>query len=80
MPQEQPESTSFIALYRGPDVERARVVALTADPEIVAVLAHVLLERQEGPGDLADRALTVGRRQALEVIRDEAAEAGEGES
>lgn len=74
MPEDQqPESTSFLALYRGPDVERARVVALTAAPEVVALFAEVLLEREGGSGDLADQALALGRREALRIIRDEAA-------
>jgi hypothetical protein len=38
---------TFLALYRGPSVERARLVATTVDPELVQEFARRLLARTE---------------------------------
>jgi hypothetical protein len=40
--------TTFIAVYRGDTVAGARIVALSADPEIVRDLAARLLESSPG--------------------------------
>lgn len=71
---------TFLALYRGPNPERATVVAVTADPEIVDRFASVLLRsdsaRLSHPGaegdDPVERAVADGRREALEIVREEA--------
>jgi hypothetical protein len=65
--------STFVALYRGATVADARLVAVSADPEIVADLSARLL--QTGPADDGDPVvenLERGRRAALKLIRREA--------
>lgn len=68
--------TSFVALYRGKTVGSARLVAVSADPDLVAsVAAH--FEGRAGRND-EDRVLNEmdgGRRVALRLIHEEAADA-----
>ncbi len=63
--------TTFLALYRGRTVGEAQMVAVTADPVIVAEFAERVLERteeDESP-DPALRAIERGRRRALRIIK-----------
>lgn len=62
------QDTSFLVLYRGPDVERARVVAISAAPDLVRRFARELLERQRQSDDPATGAVDRGRREALKLI------------
>jgi hypothetical protein len=67
---------TFIALYRGPRLSAAELVAVSTDPNLVAHVAGALLAARErepaGSDDPAIHALNAGRRQALELVRDEA--------
>ncbi len=65
--------TSFLALYRGESINGAKMVAVTAEPRVVADFAARLLGEPEEPEpDTALRELERGRRRALELVRDEA--------
>lgn len=76
--------TSFLALYRGESVPTAQLVTVCADPELVARFAREMLEDPDHEltrrtGDPAVDALRGGRREALELVREEAeGEAGGG--
>lgn len=67
-------STTFLALYRGNSVSAAKLVALTAEPELVRDFAARMLEGQEQEKDPVTLALERGRRRALELVHD----SGEG--
>ena len=67
--------TSFVALYRGPTVGGAELVAVSAAPELVRELAAHMLTEPGGPeADAALHELECGRRRALRLIRDQASE------
>ena len=69
-------ATSFVALYRGESVSAARLIAVSADPALVADVTTRLLESPpSGAADPALRPLERGRRAALRVIRREVADA-----
>lgn len=75
--------TSFLALYRGDSVPTAQLVTVSADPELVARFAREMLndpnhELIRRTGDPAVDALRGGRREALELVREEAEEEGDG--
>ncbi len=61
---------TFLALYRGESIAGAKLVALSADPGVVADFAGRLLEQMEDGGDAVIRELESGRRRALRLIRD----------
>lgn len=70
--------TTFLALYRGATVGEAKLVAVTADPQIVADVSSRLLQVPADPEVAADpvlRTVQQGRRRALRLIRREAGEA-----
>lgn len=77
---------TFLALYRGPDVERATVIAVTADPHLVRKFATAVLQAENtrltrpaaGTGDPVEEAVAEGRREALELVCSDA-EADVGE-
>ncbi len=63
---------SFLALYRGASVATAQLIAVSADPGLVARFADELLEdRGENPHDAVAAAVEEGRRTALRLVRDE---------
>lgn len=65
--------TTFLALYGGETVAGAKLLALTAEPGIVADFASRLLEEpQEREEDAATRELEQGRRNALRMVRSAA--------
>lgn len=69
--------TSFVVLYRGTSVESARIVAISAAPSTVATVADELLAEERPPPlasseDPIGDVLTDRRREALELVRDEA--------
>ncbi len=73
--------TSFLALYRGRSIGSAELIAVSADPDIIARFADALLEkdwRQTGSCDPVAAEVKDGQRRALKLVRDEA-EAGAGE-
>ncbi len=62
-----------MALYRGPSIERARLVTVSADPALVARFAAEMLARPaDGSSDPVQDAIATGRRHALELVREEA--------
>ena len=64
--------TTFLALYRGNTVADAKMVAVSADPSLVAMVAAQLLESpQPEDHDPVVTALTRGRRHALRLIAQE---------
>jgi hypothetical protein len=64
---------TFLALYRGPSVERARLVATTVDPELVQEFARRLLARTEpAEQDGALKVLQDARHRALRIVGGEA--------
>lgn len=65
-------TTTFLALYRGESVAAAKLLALTAEPELVRDFAERMLatpEEQEPDAVLAE--LEHGRRRALWLVRGE---------
>lgn len=63
-------SATFIALYRGESVTGAKLLAVTANPEIVGDLARRLLDEHETDADPVTSELEQGRRRALQLVRD----------
>jgi hypothetical protein len=69
--------TTFLAIYRGKTIAEAKIVAVTADPVLVATVVAQLLDTSE-PQD-ADPIITTldrGRRAALHLIKREANQHG----
>jgi hypothetical protein len=65
--------TTFLALYRGRTVAEAKMVAVTADPALVAtVAAHLLDTPPPQDEDPVVTTLEQGRRAALRLIKQEA--------
>ncbi|MDP9439877.1 MAG: hypothetical protein M3P49_14240 [Actinomycetota bacterium] len=64
--------TTFIALYRGVSVGDAKLVAVTADPNVVRDFAGRLLadELPNNEQDAVFRELESGRRSALRLVCD----------
>jgi len=68
--------TTFLALYRGRTVAEAKMVAVTADPSLVATVAAHLLDTPQPEGeDPVITTLEQGRRGALRLITQESHEA-----
>ncbi len=67
--------TTFLALYRGDSVGASKLLALTADPSLVADFAtRMLLQSDESEPDAVLQELEGGRRRALELVKNEARE------
>jgi len=69
--------TTFLALYRGKTVAEAQMVAVSADPGLVALVAARLLDMPPAD-DTADPVVITlerGRRAALRLIKREATHA-----
>jgi hypothetical protein len=65
--------TTFLALYRGESVAAAKLLALTAEPELVLEFAERMLDRpEEQEPDAVLAELKHGRRRALRLVRGEA--------
>ncbi len=65
--------TNFIALYRGETVGSAKIIAVSADTDLVADFATRMLNCQEETEvDPVVRSLDSGRQQALRLIIEEA--------
>jgi hypothetical protein len=69
---------SFVALYRGATVGEAKMVAVSANPQIVAQVATQLLAEPEYAENTEEdpvlQPMHKGRRQALRLIQKEAGE------
>ncbi len=74
--------SSFLALYRGRSVAEARMVAVSADPALVADFASRLLQQPAEPAEGADdpviTSIERARRKALRLISQESRRGGEG--
>ncbi len=67
--------TSFVALYRGETIAGAKLVAVSAEPELVCDFAtRILTEPEDEEPDAALRELERGRRRALRLVQSEASE------
>ena len=66
-------AVTFIAVYRGRTASDARLVALSADPSLVAVVVgQILTERDAGAAhDPVVAGIERARRQSLRLIRRE---------
>ncbi len=63
-------NSTFLALYRGATIADARLVAVTADPSLVAEFCAKMLRGMPEEEDAVVRYLEDGRREALsEVLR-----------
>ena len=64
---------TFVAIYRGETIAGARLIALSADPTLIADVSARIL--QEHPGKKADDPVIAcveqGRKAALRLIRKE---------
>ena len=68
--------TTFVALYRGPTVASARLIAVTADPALVAdVSSRLLLQPAGEEQDPVVAGLERARRSALRLLHKEANDA-----
>jgi hypothetical protein len=65
--------TTFIALYRGKTIAEARIIAVSADPSLVADVSSRLLKSQEDENqDAVIAAFETGKGDALRLIKREA--------
>ena len=65
--------STLVAVYRGKTVGDAHLIAVSADPALVAdVSARLLCTDQEGQPDEVVRSLEAGRRRALRQMLKEA--------
>ena len=62
--------TTFLALYRGDSVNAAKLLTVTANPELVRDFAARLLEQPElqDPDPVLEE-LEQGRRRALQLVK-----------
>ena len=67
--------TSFVAIYRGPTINAARFIAVSADPSLVAHVCDRLLASPPGESDFVTSEVESGRRAALRLIHREATNA-----
>lgn len=61
--------TTFLALYRGDSVSTAKLLALSAEPELVREFAKRLLKESNDTADPVISELENGRRRALELVQ-----------
>lgn len=65
--------TTFIALYRGQTIAEARIIAVSADPSLVADVSARMLQNPEVENqDAIIAAFETGKRDALRLIKQEA--------
>ena len=63
--------TSFVALYRGETIAAAKLLAVSAEPELVRNFADRLLAEMEADEDPVMLELEQGRRRALHLVKSE---------
>ena len=62
--------TTFLALYHGESVSTAKLLALSAEPELVRAFAERLLAKpSQQEADPVIEELENGRRRALELVK-----------
>ena len=67
--------TSFVAIYRGPSVAEAKLIAASADPGLVSEVSTRLLQSLPVQNqDPIIESLETGRRTALRLIGKEASD------
>lgn len=63
---------TYLALYRGPSIERAELVAVSTDAELISHVAGAILQEgiksNEEPTDPAVASLVKGRQRALRIV------------
>jgi hypothetical protein len=65
--------TTFIAVYRGSTIAEAKLIAVSADPALVAEVSTKLLDAsREKEADSVIASVESGRREALRLIKQEA--------
>ncbi len=64
--------TSFVALYRGESIADAKLVAVSAESELVHDFATRMLAEPADEADAALQELEQGRRRALRLVKSEA--------
>jgi hypothetical protein len=62
-------ATTFLALYRGESANGSKLLALTADPNVVRDFAARMLAEPEQEVDSIIEELERGRRAALRLVR-----------
>ncbi len=62
----------MLALYRGPSVAEAKIIAVSVDPDLVSYVAGRLLASRAAADDPVLAKLDQGRRGALRAIQREA--------
>lgn len=69
---------TFLVVYRGTTISDARLIALSADPDLVAdVTTRMLQARESQHPDPVTRCVEEGRIRALRLIHAEASGRGE---
>ena len=68
---------NFVALYRGKTIAESRMIAASADPELVEYLTRKLLQAPQGATDAVLSSLERGKRTALRLIQHEVRHAPE---
>ena len=63
--------TSFVALYRGETIAAAKLLAVSAEPELVRNFADRLLAEPAVDEDPVMLELEQGRRRALQLVKSE---------
>ncbi len=67
--------TTFLVLYRGDSVGASKLIALTAEPSLVADFAARMLQKpEEREPDAVLQELERGRRRALQLVKSEASD------
>ena len=67
--------TTFVALYRGQTIAEAKLVAVSADPSIVAEVSSRILQAQDTESsDPVIARVDRGKNEALRLIKQEATE------
>ena len=68
---------AFLALYRGPSIGEARLVAVSMEKDLLGLaIDEMLREARQGSKDAVTGALSSGKRQALEYVREELGRGG----
>jgi hypothetical protein len=63
--------TTLVALYRGETIGDARLIAVSADPELVAYVAAALLREPPSSDDPVVAQINGGQRRALRLVKKE---------
>lgn len=61
--------TTFVALYRGQTVAEARLIAVSADPDLVSEVSTRLLDASVSSEDPIIQRLEHGRTAALQLLK-----------